>query len=131
MLRPTYDSIYALAQAILRELEKTRDDSKHGTLQLSCICKYLSNGVKYSCIQIECEACCGWLIEAYGREAEALEQKALAIRRMIQIIDTVQHSLSDILLTIFPEFVIERKNNKSVIRYNENYLNINKKNELQ
>jgi hypothetical protein len=103
-------SVHALAQAILDELVKAEENLQHGAIYVSYNDKSLPNGIKHCTVQIECNAGCGWLIEAFEGEAEALEQKAIAIQKRLQGlgIETLT-PLPDILLAVFPEFVIERQ----------------------
>ncbi len=105
-----HNGVHALGQAILEELTLAEDNSRHGTIHISCEVKCLSNGIKHCSAQIECGLGCGWLIEADGGQADELQQKAIAIQSM-------QHgqgeaapmSLSEILLVVFPEFLIESR----------------------
>lgn len=103
-------NVHALAQAILNELVNAEGNSQHGVIRISYDSKYLPNGIKHCTVQIECIAGCGWLIEAYEEEAETLEQKAITIHRRLEGLATEALTpLRDILLAVFPEFVIERQ----------------------
>ncbi len=103
-------SVHALAQAILDELVNAEGNSQHAAIHISYDGKYLPNGIKHCTVQIECKAGCGWLIEAYEGETEALEQKAIAIHKRLQgLASEALTPLPDILLAVFPEFVIEKQ----------------------
>lgn len=81
MCNAFHNSVHALAQAILEEITLAEDNPGHGAIHISCEVKCLSNGIKHCSAQIECGAGCGWLVQAFGEEAELLEQKAIAIQR--------------------------------------------------
>ena len=103
-----HNSVHALGQAILEELTLAEDNSRHGTIHISCEVKCLSNGIKRCSAQIECGAGCGWLVEADGGQADVLQQKAIAIQSMLHgPVEEAPMSLSEILLAVIPEFLIE------------------------
>ena len=105
-----FNSVQALAQAILDELARTEGNTQHGTINISYDEKCLSNGIKHCSVQIECGAGCGWLIEACECEAEVLGQKASAIQGMVQGSGKENiRTLPEILLTVFPEFVLQKQ----------------------
>lgn len=105
-----FNSIQALAQAILDELAKTEGNTQHGTINISYDAKCLPNGIEHCSVQVECGAGCGWLIEACEGEAEALKQKAIGIKGLVQgSAKEDLKSLREILLTVFPEFVLQRQ----------------------
>ena len=105
-----FSSAHALATAVLEEEQRAKDNPQHLILHVSSASRYLQNGLRHLSVQLECEACCGWLIEAIGVEADALQQKVALIQKMLQLSDNDQKPISEILLTIFPEFIIERRN---------------------
>ena len=79
------DSGLALIRAITAELDRKEGESPlHRTINLSCRTTSMANGIKWCAVQVECKAGCGYLVEAYGDEAEKLHLKATAIQRMLE-----------------------------------------------
>lgn len=101
----------ALAQAIIQELDKADGacgNPQHGTIHISCEAAFMRNGIKYCSVQIECEAGCGWLVQAFGDEAVELEHKINTIQRLLDCdIEGVPMPLCQILLSCFPRLTIE------------------------
>lgn len=101
----------ALAQAIRQELDRADGacgNPKHGTIHVSCEAAHMKNGIKHCSVQIECEAGCGWLVQAFGDEAEELEQKANTIQRLLYCgIEGASMPLCQILLSCFPRLTID------------------------
>lgn len=101
-----YNSVQALASAILNELAKAENNSQHNRIRISYDIKNLRNGITCCSVQIQCSAGCGWLIEACDMEAEALRRNASAVQSLLQ--DKTKDAstpLAEILLTVFPEFM--------------------------
>lgn len=103
----------ALAQAIMQELDRADGacgNPQHGTIHISCEAAYMKNGIKHCSVQIECEAGCGWLVQAFGDEAEELEQKVNTIQRLLHCnIEGVSMPLCQILSSCFSRLTIENR----------------------
>jgi len=78
------NSKHALTRAIIGELDKEGESPLHGLIRLSCAMTFLTNGIKCCTVQIQCEAGCGYLVEAFGEEAEILREKAITIQRILE-----------------------------------------------
>jgi hypothetical protein len=102
-----FDSIRALAGVFHHEIDNSKCDVGHLSIQLSCASKSLPNGVKRFSVQLECKAGCGCLIETYGIEAEKLEEKVRKIQTMLGD-ESSDHSdiASEGLNMLFPELEI-------------------------
>lgn len=101
------NSEYALASAIMTELDRLGETQLHGTIHLSCEAAFLTNGVKRCSVQLECKAGCGYLIQAFGEEADILQQKANVIQSVL-CEGTHKGSpklLLEDLLSFFPELL--------------------------
>lgn len=73
----------ALARAITEELDRAGESPLHGAIHVSCKAAFLRNGIKHCSVQIECEAGCGYLVEAFGEEADLLQEKAIATQNLL------------------------------------------------
>jgi len=78
------NSVHALTRAIISELDKEGESLLHGIIRLSCAMAFLTNGVKSCTVQVECKAGCGYMVEAFGEEAETLRRKAIAIQSILE-----------------------------------------------
>jgi hypothetical protein len=101
-------SISALAQAFSWEMKRARSNPLHGLFEISCKLDTLSNGIRRCSVQVRCKAECGWLVETFGSEAEALERKVQYIKLVLRE-RSIKHLLleSEMLEVLFPECVIE------------------------
>ena len=103
-----YTSVNALAHAIMKELDRDGNGLLHGHVHISHTISFLRNGVKQCSVQVECEAGCGWLVQANGEEADVLEQKVIAIKRHLQREgEETSKSAVEILSTFIPGFLNE------------------------
>jgi len=101
-----HESINALVMAILDELVKSQTNSMHSAIHISRKDKILSNGIEYSCVQIQCQASCGWLIEAIGEDANLLKNRVTLVQEMLRENEReTPDRLSKIICAIFPEVV--------------------------
>lgn len=108
MPESSYDSIGALAHLFFEELGKTEEEPLHGAFQISSKKKTLPNGIKHCYVRIDCQADCGWLVEAYGPEAEELERKAISINNILHARSGKPFkSISELLEVLFPELEIK------------------------
>jgi hypothetical protein len=87
----------------MAELDRGSENLLHQTIHLSCTVSSLSNGMKCCTVQIECKAGCGYLLQAFGEEAEILYEKALMFKG---ILESPKASKS-LLLSIVPGFITE------------------------
>ena len=78
------NSEHALTHAVMAELDRERESPLHAIIRLSCAMSFLRNGIRSCSVQVECKAGCGYLVEAFGEEAEILRQKANAIQSMLK-----------------------------------------------
>ena len=78
------NSEHALNRAIATERDKESESELHGIIRLSCAMTFLTNGVKCCTVQVECKAGCGYLVEAFGEEAERLRQMAIALQSTLE-----------------------------------------------
>jgi hypothetical protein len=99
-----HNSEHALARAVMEELDRAGESALHGVIELSCATALLSNGIKSCAVQIECKAGCGYLIQAFGEEADTLQEKALAIQNFLKEADNngSSKSPSERLMSLFP-----------------------------
>ena len=99
-------SEHALASAIMTELHRLGETRLHDAINLSCSAKILANGIKRCTVQLECKAGCGYLFQAFGEEADILQQKTATIQTLLSdgTRDTSPKSLLEDLLLLFPEF---------------------------
>ena len=74
----------ALTRAISAELERGNESPLHAIIRLSCSIAFLTNGIKCCSVQVQCKAGCGYLVEAFGEEAEMLRQKAISIQSILE-----------------------------------------------
>jgi hypothetical protein len=86
----------------MAELDRTDESSLHGAFHVSIRNSAAQNGVKRCSVQIECEAGCGYLIQAFGEEADMLQEKAIVLQRLLQSGQDIK-SFSYALLSLFPE----------------------------
>ena len=73
-------SAKALDDAVRIELDR---EDLHRSIEVSYVTESLSNGIKRCSVQVECKAGCGYLVEAFGEEADMLREKAAAIQNML------------------------------------------------
>lgn len=99
------DSEYALASAIMTELDRIDESPLHGAIHLSCSTVILANGMRRCSVQLECKAGCGYMIQAVGEEADTLQQKAVAIQCILSegVQEASSKSTLKDLLSIFPK----------------------------
>lgn len=104
------NSVHALAKALLEELASAESNPQHSRICISNCGKDLPNGMKHYTAQIECNAGCGWLIQASDEESEALALNVIALQNMLTGTNyEAQHSLTEIMLTLFPEYILKEK----------------------
>jgi hypothetical protein len=101
-------SISALSQAFTWEFERARSNPSHGMFDISCKLDILSNGIRHCSVQVRCMAECGWLVETFGSEAEALERKVRHIQFVLKE-SSVDPSRceSELLQVLFQECLIQ------------------------
>jgi len=103
-------SLFAFARAIQHECQLAYENADHGNIRISLVSKPLQNGLKFTRVQIECGARCGWLVEAIDQEAVELEQRALYMQSKLKgYYKQSPNSLIDVLAAVFPEFMNENK----------------------
>jgi hypothetical protein len=73
----------ALIHAVDAELAKEAESSSHKTMKLSVRKTCMSNGIWRCSVQVECLAGCGYLVEAFGDDADILLQRAVAIQNKL------------------------------------------------
>lgn len=115
-----YSSLHALAHAIMVELERAGDSLQHGVVHISSTTSFMTNGIKQCSVQVECEAGCGWLVQAFGEEADELQQKAIAIQgHLHRGAEGTSNYALEIVSTFFPGIVT---NTATTIRRTTNEL---------
>lgn len=106
------DSEYALAFAVMTELDRVGETPLHGAIHLSCATAFLPNGIKRCSVQLECEAGCGYMIQVDGEAADTLQQKAVAIQGMLssgEFQKASSKSILEDLLSVFPGFLSDNR----------------------
>jgi hypothetical protein len=100
---------HALVNALIGELERAENSPLHGVLHISFTAAVLKNGIKQCSVQVECQAGCGYLIQAFGEEADRLHEKAIAVQSLIngEVEGYPSTSLPNALRTIFPGIAAE------------------------
>jgi hypothetical protein len=73
----------ALAHAIMTEIDREGENPLHKTISISFRTLLMDNGMKQCSVQVECKAGCGYLIEAFGEEAEVLEHNAVLFKNIL------------------------------------------------
>jgi hypothetical protein len=112
-----HNSLEALNLAIEEEFKKRECQTEHATIRISISTSRASNGIRHCSVNVECGAGCGWLIETYGNEAEALENHAKAIQTKLS--DPIRGiSLQELKVRILPDLaskLILNNSSRSII----------------
>ena len=87
------NSTDALCRAIAIEIEKKPESSLHGILRITKGFAISSNGLRHCRVQLECGAGCGYLVEAYGDEADLLDRIATSCKCILD--DIIQSGTSE------------------------------------
>jgi hypothetical protein len=96
------DSLDALGFALDQECQKSKTMEEHSLIRISIAASYVPNGLRYCSVNVECGAGCGWLIEMYGSEAEALEHEARAFQVLLDDSNRAL-SISEIVALVYPK----------------------------
>ena len=90
------DSSAALIRAVATEFGKKTQSPLHAILHISEAFGFLLNGLRCCRIQIECNAGCGYLVEAFGDEADALHGITIDLKELLSELqqDSTSESIS-------------------------------------
>lgn len=73
----------ALAHAIMTEIDREGENPLHKTISISFRTLLMDNGIKQCSVQVECKAGCGYLIQAFGEEADTLKHNAMLFKNIL------------------------------------------------
>lgn len=78
------DSLEALNDLTISELQKESESQDHGDLQISSRVTILANGITRCTVTGICKVGCEFRVEAFGEEAIALRDHAEIVRYILQ-----------------------------------------------